>query len=386
MTDSSQKVPLSQLPALVLGAGYGTRLLPLTAHVPKPVVPVLGRPLIGYPLIHLYAAGCTQVTVNAHHMPDRLQATLDAWVQRRLLRMKLRWSVELPEILGTGGALRKLEQRLCAHGGPILLLNGDSILGLDLPALVAAHERNRAEGAVATLLCVPRPDAAAYGAVRVDPGTGRVLDLAGLGRPPGTSDEQAAAATATIFCGVHVLEPEVVRFLPPAGDFSCIVRQGYAPMLQAGADVRAVLAPEDLLFHDVGKPGRYLDAQADLMGEGGQRAVAVADSVDPKEALFQEASYAVDASGRAYGSPEMVPGLAGAQLTPPFFFGPANRVEAGARIGPDATIGAGNVIGAGAVVRDAALWSGVEVGAGERLEGAIAAKLGGERRVLAREV
>ena len=371
----SQSFPLRGLPALVLGAGFGTRLLPLTGHVPKPAIPVLGRPLIGYPLIHLYAGGCDDLWINAHHKVDRLKASIEPWAQRRLQRLRLSWSIEQPEILGTGGALRKLEAELCG-GGPILLLSGDSILGLDLPALVAAHRRNRAEGALATLLCLPRDDADRFGAVRVDE-AGRVIDMAGLGRLPGVSDEEAAASHGTIFCGVHVLEPEIVRALPPDG-YSCIVRQGYAPLIAQGADVRAMLAPRDLLFHDVGKPGRYLDAQAGLMRPGGQRALSVAEGVDPAEALFQEASYAVDAAGREFGSPDAVPGLAGAKLEPPFFFGPANRVEAGAVIGPDVSLGARNVVGAGATVADAALWSGVEVPAGGRIEGAIAGVFGGE--------
>ncbi len=375
----STDAPLQGVPALVLGAGFGTRLRPLTEHIPKPAVPVLGRPLIGHPLIHLYAAGCTEVHVNAFHQAQRLMTTLDAWVQRRLTRLRLSWSVEGPEILGTGGALRKLEGPLCAPGGPLLLLNGDAILGMDLPRLFAAHERNRAEGALATLLCLPSPDAERFGAVRVEPGSGRILDLAGLGRPPGTSDEQAAAGTPTIFCGVHVMEPEVVQSLPPDGDFSCIVRQGYVPLLQAGADIRAVLAPPDLFFHDVGRPERYLDAQAGLMAPGGEVSLAVAPGVDAREALFQEASYAVDSSGREYGNPDSVEGLAAAKIEGPVFFGPANRVEPGARIGPNASLGAKNVVGAGATVRDAALWSGVEVPPGERLEGALAARLGGEQ-------
>ena len=378
----SQTFPLRGMPALALGAGFGTRLLPLTEHVPKPAIPVLGRPLIGYPLIHLYAGGCTDVWINAHHRVDRLKASLEPWVQRRLQSLRLCWSIEQPEILGTGGALRKLESELCGDG-PILLLNGDSILGLDLPALVEAHRLNRKEGAVATLLCLPRADAERFGAVRVDD-RGRVVDLAGLARRPGTADEEATAALATIFCGVHVLEPEVVRALPPDG-YSCIVRQGYAPLIAAGADVRAVLAPRDLLFHDVGKPGRYLDAQAGLMDGGGGRAVAVAEGVDPAEALFQEATYAVDATGREYGSPGAVEGLAGARLEPPFFFGPANRVEPDAVIGPNASLGARNRVGAGATLRDVALWSGVEVPAGGRLEGLIAGTLGGEELRALRE-
>ncbi|MCP4872868.1 MAG: NDP-sugar synthase [Proteobacteria bacterium] len=374
--------PLAGLPALVLGAGFGTRLAPLTEHIPKPVIPVLGRPLIGHPLIHLYASGCTDVWVNAHHKIERLQASLDPWLQRRLLKLRVGWSLEQPEILGTAGALKKLEPELRRTGEPILMLNGDSILGLDLPGLVAAHRRNREQGALATLLCLADPRADSFGALRVN-AEGRILERTGLGGLPDATEADLAATTPTIFCGVHVIEPELLDFLPPAGEYGCIVRQGYVPLMQTrSVDLRAHFAEPDMLFHDVGTPERYLDAQADLMAPGGERALSVAPGVDARGALFQEASYAVEADGTEHGSPDVVPGLAGAVLNPPFFFGPANRVEAGARIGPNATIGAGNVIGAGATVTDAALWSRVEVGAGERIEGKVAAFLGGERHVL----
>jgi NDP-sugar pyrophosphorylase family protein len=373
--------PLAGLPALVLGAGFGTRLAPLTEFIPKPAIPMLGRPLIGHPLIHLYAGGCRDVWVNAHHRVDRLQASLDPWLQRRLLKLRVGWSIETPKLLGTAGALRKLEREL-RRGEPILMLNGDSILGLDLPALVAAHRRNRKEGALATLLCLPDVRADSFGALRVD-GRGRILERTGLGGLPGISEAELAGATATIFVGVHVIEPELLDFLPPAGEYACIVRQGYVPMMQKhSADLRAHFADPQMLFHDVGTPGRYLDAQAELLAPGGERALAVGEHVDPRRALLQEASYAVDLDGTEHGSPDSVAGLSGAKLTPPFFFGPANRVEAGARIGPNVTIGAGNTIGSGAVVADAALWSQVQVRPGERLVGVVAAQLGGTRHVL----
>ena len=378
---SSEESPLGGVSALVLGAGFGTRLRPLTESVPKPGIPLLGRPLIGHPLIHLYNAGCTQVWVNAFHQSERLMVTLDSWVQRRLLRLKLGWSVEGPDILGTGGALRKLEGELTASGNPFLLLNGDAVLSLDLPKLWAAHQRNRAEGALATLFCLPRADADRFGAVRVD-GSGRIVDMAGLGRLPNISDDEASNAVGTIFCGVHVIEPEVLTQLPPDGEFSCIVRQGYAPLLAAGADIRAELAPSDLLFHDVGTPDRYLDAQADLMRPGGDRAMAVPSGIDRTEALFQEASYAVDSEGREFGNPDAVEGLSGAILTPPFFFGPSNTIEVGAHIGPDASVGALCHVGAGARIQDAALWAQVEVRKGETLSGVLASRIDGERVLL----
>jgi len=375
MTDPEQ--PLADVPALVLGAGFGTRMRPLTEHIPKPAIPLLGRPLIGHPLIHLYAAGCTKVHVNAFHHSERLMAAMDAWVQRRLLRMGLHWSIEAPMILGTGGATRKLEAELCDGGGPFVMLNGDSILGADLPALWQCHQRNRAEGAKATLLCLPRADAENYGAVWVDD-NGRILDLAGLGRAPGVSDEDLSAATPSIFCGIQIIEPDVVLTLPPAGIESCIVRQGYAPLIESGVEIRAQLASPDLLFHDVGTPTRYLDAQRELMDGPSKRVLPTVSGVDPLEALFQEASYAIDSSGREYGNPDSVAGLAQATIKPPVFFGPRNEVGPGAVIGPHASIGALNILGANSRVEDAALWSGVNLLSGESIYGEVAAFLGEE--------
>lgn len=377
--DELSLLPLRGVRALLLGAGFGTRLRPLTEHIPKPVVPMLGRPLIGHPLVHLYAAGCHEAWVNSHHMADALAARLDAWVQRRLLRMRVHYSDEQPAILGTGGALKRLETELTESGSPFLLLNGDSILNMDLPALWAAHDARRGGGTAATLLCIPHPDAQAYGAVRVD-AEGRIVDMAGLGRLPGVTDADVEAATPTVFCGVHVIEPGVLDVLPVNGIESCIVRQGYAPLIKDGVDVRAFMLPPDTLFHDVGTPARYLDAQEELMS--GRPFLPVPEGGDTQEAVFQEASYAVDARGREYGNPESVQGLATAILKPPFFFGPRNELETGATIGPNASLGALNKVAAGATVRDAALWSQVEVGAGERLEGVLAAKLGGERIVV----
>jgi len=381
----TQAQPLAGVPALVLAAGLGTRLRPLTAHFPKPAVPMLGRPLLGHPLIHLYAAGCQQVHINAFHAAERLETLSDAWAQRRLQRMRLLWSVEAPIVLGTGGAIRKLEDELCGAGSPFLLLNGDSILGLDLPALWEAHQRNRADGAKATLFCLPRPDADNYGAVRVAP-DGRILDLAGLARAPSASEADVQQAKATIFCGVHIIEPDVVPLLPPKGEVSCIVRQGYAPLIADGADIRAVLADDDMLFHDVGTPARYLDAQSDLFTASDRCLLPVAPGIDAREALFQEASYAIDSSGREYGNPDAVSGLAAARIEAPVFFGPANELGPGCTIGPNASIGALNQIGAGSRIEDSALWSGVHVADGESLYGTIAAELGGEQiKVLGRE-
>ncbi len=380
---SVDSFPLRGIPALVLAAGLGTRLRPFTEHVPKPVIPVLGRPLLGHPLIHLYQAGCAEIYINAFHRADRLMAVTDAWVQRRLLQLRVHWSVEAPAILGTGGALRRLQGSL-GGGGPFLLCNGDSILGMDLRALWAEHQQSRAMGAVATLLCVRDPRASRFGAVRVRE-DGLVLDLNQHARWPGATDDEIAAAAATVFCGVHVLEPSVFDVLPADGIESCVIRDGYAPMMRAGIPVRALVLPEETPFHDVGTVDRYLDAQAALLRCDPMRPVLpVGPGVDAQEALFQEASYAVDGMGREYGDPQAVRGLARAVVRGPVFFGPGNMIGAGAVLGPDLSLGARNEVGAGAVLSDTALWSQVTVADGERVNGELRARLGGDELRAAR--
>ena len=127
--------------AAVLAAGLGTRLRPLTDICPKPLLPVLNRPLLGLVLAQLEAAGCFQVAVNTHHLADQVHDFLRG----------LPWSFPLsvshePEILGTGGGLRQLGEVL--RGGPFLAINADILTDFDLAGVYRAHHA----GAVSTLV------------------------------------------------------------------------------------------------------------------------------------------------------------------------------------------------------------------------------------------
>ena len=127
--------------AAVLAAGLGTRMKPLTDICPKPLLPVLNRPLLGVVLAQLEAAGCFQVAVNTHHLADQVHDFLSAEP----------WSFQLsvshePEILGTGGGLRQLGEIL--REGPFLAINGDILTDLDLAEIYGRHRA----GAVSTLV------------------------------------------------------------------------------------------------------------------------------------------------------------------------------------------------------------------------------------------
>ena len=158
---------------MVLAAGYGLRMRPLTLLRAKPALPVLNRPLLHWTLERLARAGVREVVVNAHHLPETIEAAVR---QARGLGLRLKTVREADEILGTGGGPKAVREWL--GEGPVLLVNGDVLFDLDLRALVARH---RALGARATLALRPNPGG--YSPVVSQPRTGRILSIAGRPRP-----------------------------------------------------------------------------------------------------------------------------------------------------------------------------------------------------------
>jgi len=249
--------------AMVLAAGLGMRLRPLTDRLPKPLVPVLNRPLVERPLALLRAAGIRDVILNVHHLPDALP---DALGDGASVGLRLAWSRE-EVLLGTGGGVRRAEAFLRAGDEPFIVLNGDSIVEMDLGVVVAAH---RATGALATLVLHPQ------GWERYVPlehdGAGRLLTVPSLaGEREGAHPDHAAARAAgsarrALFTGVQVVEPAVLEALPAEG---CILRQGYAPLLARGAHLGAFILPDEAFFSDLGTPESYLACSRALLARGG---------------------------------------------------------------------------------------------------------------------
>ena len=181
--------------AAVLAAGLGTRLKPLTDICPKPLLPVLNRPLLGLVLAQLEAAGCFQVAVNTHHLADQVHDFLRAEPWSFLLSVS-----HEPEILGTGGGLRQLGEVL--REGPFLAINADILTDLDLAEVYRAHR----PGAVSTLVL---HDCPAYNNVWV---AGDAVVSIGAPPPGGGADEKPLAYT-----GVQVVDRKMMNYLPPAG-------------------------------------------------------------------------------------------------------------------------------------------------------------------------
>jgi NDP-sugar pyrophosphorylase family protein len=201
---------------MILAAGFGSRLRPLTDRVPKPLLQAGGHPLIAYPLALVRAAGIRDVVVNLHHHGDQIRAALGDGAG---YGVRIRYSVEDP-ILDTGGAIRHAEALL--GGESFVMLNSDIVIDLDLRVLIDWHTER---GALATMVLRADPEAARYGLIEID-AQQRIRRI--LGQPPTVAEP----LTALMFTGVHVFAPALFAHLDH-GCFS-ITRQTYPAMLAAG--------------------------------------------------------------------------------------------------------------------------------------------------------
>lgn len=245
--------------AMVLAAGLGMRMRPLTLHTPKPALPVLNRPLIGHLLDHLAAHGVTMVVINTHHMSDELEESVEA---SRPAVMTVHFSHE-PGILGTAGGLRKAARHF--EGEPLYLVNSDSLTEADLTLAAAAHEES---GRKATMVVKTHDPASEYRPVGVaidESPTARVIAIAGKrwGR------EDAAHRT---FTGIHVLSPSVIDAIPPGT--ACDINADIYPWLldEDRESVGAFL--HGGWWFEAGSPARYLDLNLEMLERSGRDAVA----------------------------------------------------------------------------------------------------------------
>lgn len=231
--------------AMVLAAGFGRRLEPLTLRLPKPAIPVLGRPIIEQVLHGLAGHGVDSAVINLHHHAEVLQSMLGNGCPAFPC---LNFSHE-SELAGTAGALRVARDLFCADG-PLIVLNGDFLADIDYAALLEHH---RATGALATLVTMePREG---YRTIDVDD-AGLVRRLAGLPEPP-----VGLALQPRLFTGCHVIERELLDCIPEdlPSDF---VRDLYRPIAAAG---RLASFAHDGFWYEFGSPRLLLDGSLALL-------------------------------------------------------------------------------------------------------------------------
>ena len=313
---------------MVLAAGLGTRLRPLTYEMPKPMVPVLNRPIMEHILELLKRHGFEDVVANLSYLPDQVR---ERFGDGSAHGVSLEWSFE-EELLGTAGGVR--EVRDFFGGEPFLVMAADALTDIDLGALWEAHRSN---DGIATLSVKRVPDTSEYGVV-IAGADGRIQ---GFQEKP----DPAEALSDLASCMIYVFEPEIFDYFPDQHE------------VDFATDVFPVLLENDVPFHvheidaywnDVGSLDEYLQGNLDaLLG-----AVHVAQ---PREATRLD--------DRSAG-------------TPPVLLGPGCEIGDDVRLEGPLVIGDGCRIGAGAAIKESVLIPGAEVPASTVLARAIVATRG----------
>jgi NDP-sugar pyrophosphorylase family protein len=235
--------------AIVLSAGYGTRLWPLTEDRTKPAIPILGKPLVGYVAEYLAGYGIDEIVVNLHHRPDSVRRALG---DGSGFGVKLHY-VEEPVILGTSGALDNTREFF--EHDTFIAVNGKIITDIDLSAALKTH---RETNAIATLVLLPNIRRERFSVVETENGLlkafgGMPVDVAG---PP-----------PLMFTGIQILEPRIFEYIP-RGVFSHSTTDVYPQAMAKGEVIAAHVAEGK--WRELSTLNRYLDISVELLREVGK--------------------------------------------------------------------------------------------------------------------
>jgi NDP-sugar pyrophosphorylase family protein len=225
--------------AMILAAGLGTRLRPLTYETPKPLLPLGDMHIIDYPLQLLKRGGIEEVVINLHHLGEQIREYVGNGSR---YGFDVRYSEE-PTILGTGGGIRKALESF--GDGPFAVVNSDALMDIDLDDVTRHHYES---GAAATLVLKSLGPEDTYQAVSLDE-NGFVTGFDNKGRH--------------FYVGLQVVTKEFLSTLPPAGTEFCLIASGYKPFIENGGKVASFIY--DGYFNDVGTVKRYEQAQSDCL-------------------------------------------------------------------------------------------------------------------------
>jgi mannose-1-phosphate guanylyltransferase len=312
--------------AMILAAGKGTRVRPITDYVPKPMIPIVDRPVMEFLVELLRRHGFDEIVVSTSYLAHQIEQYFGDGAR---FGVQMAYSFEgyhcdgevVPEGLGSAGGLRKVQDFARFYDGTFAVLCGDAIVDVDLTAAVEFHRRR---GSIATILLkeVPREETYRYGIVELDP-EGRILRFQEKPRP-----EDAVSTTANT--GIYLFEPAVLDHIPADRAFDI------------GGDLFPLLARLNLPFYGIALPFNWLDigttpdywraTQAVLRGE-----VAIGEMPGRPVAPGVWAGLNVD--------------LDPAAIEGPVYVGPGTRIERGAKVWGPTVIGRNCLIERGARVR-----------------------------------
>jgi mannose-1-phosphate guanylyltransferase len=237
--------------AMILSAGLGTRLRPVTNKIPKPAIPFMGIPIALYSVEYALQAGAEEFVFNTHHLSEQLEACLIPHLNR--LGLKYHFINESPNILGSGGGLKNAES-LLKDADQIILCNADEIIFPENPFCFSEFMRKHTDSeSIASLLCMKHPEAGGkFGGVWTD----EDQYILGFGR-----EKISEAKKVFHYTGFSVFKPEIFEYLPQAE--SNILYDG---LISAFAEGHKACAMDDNLFwRETGNQKDFLNTHSEIL-------------------------------------------------------------------------------------------------------------------------
>ena len=335
--------------ALILAAGRGTRVRPLTDSMPKPMIPIINKPVMAFLVQHLRRFGFSQIMVNTSYLSPQIEAYFGDGLS---FDVEMAYSFEgreengqlVDEPLGSAGALRKIQNHSGFFDETFIVVCGDAVIDVDLGELLRFH---RSKGALATiaLIEVARDQVSSYG-VAVQDADGRITEF----QEKPTPEE---ALSCSINTGIYIFEPAILDHIPAEGPFDI------------GSQLFPALAREGRLYGMTSRtPWQWLD---------------IGKVPDFHEVTMR--AMRGDINGFCIPGRQVKPGvwmglnvkanLERCHIMPPVFIGGSAEVQDGASLIGPLTIGAGAVIEAGAHLEQSVVMEHTRVGKGAYCHGKI---------------
>ncbi|NLC12013.1 MAG: NTP transferase domain-containing protein [Firmicutes bacterium] len=318
--------------AVIMAGGEGTRLRPLTCDRPKPMVPILGRPMMEYIVKLLVKHHFSEIAVTLQYLPDSI---MDFFGSGESYGVSFRYYVE-EEPLGTAGSVKNASSFL---DDTFLVISGDCLTDIDLTKALKFHREKKA---VATIVLTPVENPLEYGVVMAEP-KGRIIRFL---EKPGWGE----VFSDTVNTGIYILEPQVLNYIKQGVKFD-FSKDLFPLLLEKGEPLYACTLSG--FWCDVGSLDQYQKAQYDILDAKVKLEIP---GEEKEKGVFLESNVQLDP---------------GCHLIPPVFLGAGTRVCEGAVVGDYSIIGAHNYLGCGSVTKRSITWEGVNLAAGASLKGGI---------------
>jgi len=326
---------LIKMKAVILCAGYGTRLKPLTNTVPKPLVKIMGIPLVEYTIGLLINSGIKDIYINRHHLSEEFD---NLCIPEGV---NIEFSYE-SQILGTSGGILSFQEKL--RDDDFLVINGDIIFNLDLDELIATHKKSKK---IATMV-LKNKDNNSVTSVFKD-AFSNVVNIGGVNE--GVYQE-------LMFAGIHILGPEFFNIVQRTDPPSCVVKDFYIPYIQNGGKVGAYVLDENKgsFWQEIGTLKQYLECNLWMIRSANELSLKGFYELfinEYWEGLIDVETVTEVVEGIWLGDNVIIDPTA--TLIQPVFIGPGTTIRKGSVVGPNVILDTDVTIGENAVVTESVI-------------------------------